>query len=237
MKLCLPKKLLAILISVGLLAFNVVPVQAATFSLSPTSGSTVSGTFTVTLNLADLSSKQTSGIDVWLNYEPSKLEAQQVTTSEGIFSTYITPQIDASTGKIKIFASAAALAPVTQNGIIATITFKALQTSGSTTISFDYTAGSTIDSNITEAGTETDLLTQPPTVTYNFSTSTTTDTTTTTTPPPAGNGAAKGAPDGGITEPTVLVSFLSMSMVGVGLALRIKKRTALSFEEKILSQN
>lgn len=236
MKQYLPKLLLASILSFGLLVFSVSGAQAATFSLSPASGSTVSGTFTVTLNLTLLAGEQVSGIDVYMNYEPSKLEALEVDVSNGIFSNYVDPQIDSANEKIKIFASApGALSPVTQSGTIAEISFKALQTSGSTTLSFDYTAGSTIDSNVTEAGTETDLLTQPPTVTYNFGTSTTTTTATTTTPP-AGNGVGE-TPEGGITDPTVLVSFLSMGMVGAGLALRIKKRTALSFEERILSQN
>jgi len=228
MKVHLPKKRLAILLSLGLLIFNVAPAQAATFSLSPASGSTVSGTFTVTLSLTVLAGEQVSGIDVYLNYEPSKLEALGVDVSNGVFSNYVDPQIDSANGQIKIFASApGALSPVTQSGTIAEISFRALATSGSTTLDFDYTAGSTIDCNVAEAGTETDLLTQPPTVTYNFGTTTT---------PPADNGTDE-VPDGGITEPTVLISFLSMSMVGAGLVLRIKKRTGPNFEEKILSQN
>ena len=217
---------------------SVASAKAATFSLSPASGSTVSGTFTVTLSLTVLAGEQVSGVDVYMNYEPSKLEALEVDVSNGIFSNYVDPQIDSVNEKIKIFASApGALSPVTQSGTIAEISFRALATSGSTTLDFDYTAGSTIDSNVAEAGTETDLLTTPPTVTYYFGTTTTPPPTTppAVTPPPAGNDTAKGAPEGGVTEPTVLVSFLSMSMVGIGLALRIKKRTALSFEEKILN--
>lgn len=239
MKQHLPKKLLAITLFLGLLVFNVAPVHAATFSLSPASGSTISGTFDVTLSLADLAGKQVSSVDVYLNYEPSKLEAVSVSHSDGIFTSYSLETIDSTNGQIAIGANASSFTPVTTAGTIATITFKALTASGSTTLSFDYAAGSTTDSNIVEHGTSTELLTQPPTVTYNFGTTTTPPSTTPppTTPPPAGNGESKGAPDGGVTEPTVLISFLSMSMVGIGLALRIKKRTALSFEEKILRNN
>ncbi len=246
MKIHLPKRLsTALIISLGLLVVSATSVQAATFSLSPASGSTVSGTFTVTLGLTDLAGKQVSAIDVYLNYEPSKLEAQSISVSSGIFNDYPVKTIDSTNGRIAISAHGSTLAPVTTSGTIATITFKAKQTSGTTNLSFDYvstTPPTTTDSNIVEAGTATELLTQPPTVTYNFGTTTTPPPTTPppTTPPPttppAGNGAAKGAPEGGVTEPTVLVSFLSMTMVGVGLALRIKRRTALSFEEKILNR-
>lgn len=235
MKLHLPKKLLIVsILSLGLLAVSVGNAQAATFSLSPASGSTVSGTFDVTLSLTGLANREVSGIDVYLNYEPSKLEAQSVNVSSGIFASYPMKTIDSTNGQIAIGASASASEPITSTGTIATITFKALATSGSTALSFDYTSFSTTDSNITEAVTADDILTQPPTVTYNFGTSTTTPPTT----PPAGNGEdiSTTTPDGGITEPTVLVSFLSMAMVGAGLALRVKKRIAPSFEEKILNQ-
>ena len=240
MKLHLPKKLLVIsILSLGLLAVSVGNAQAATFSLSPASGSTVSGTFDVTLSLTGLANREVSGIDVYLNYEPSKLEAQSVNVSSGIFASYPMKTIDSTNGQIAIGASASASEPITSTGTIATITFKALATSGSTALSFDYTSFSTTDSNITEAVTADDILTQPPTVTYTFGTSTTTPPTTLPpTTPPAGNGEdiSTTTPDGGITEPTVLVSFLSMAMVGAGLALRVKKRIAPSFEEKILNQ-
>jgi len=163
------KKLLAASVtSLGLLIFSTAGAHAATFSLSPVSGSTVSGTFTVTLGLTDLAGKQVSGVDIYLNYEPSKLEAQNINVNGGIFADYPLQTIDSTNGKIAIGAKTSSGAPVVTSGKVATITFRALGTSGSTTLSFDYTSGSTIDSNIVEAGTRTDLLTQPPTVTYNF---------------------------------------------------------------------
>jgi hypothetical protein len=237
MKFHLPQKLLtafALILSLGFLVWGATAAQAATFSLSPASGSTVSGTFTVTLGLADLAGKEVSGVDVYLNYEPSKLEAVSVSHSSGIFTSYPLETIDSSGGQIAVGASASAFSPVTTTGTIATISFRALAISGSTTLSFDYTAGSTTDSNITEAGTATDILTQPPTVTYNFGGTTTTPTTPTT--PSAGNGTPKGGetPEGGVVEPTILISFLSMMLAGTGVALRVKKRITPTFEEKIL---
>jgi len=219
----LPQKLLLILItSLALLVVGAADAKAATFSLSPASGSTVSGTFTVTLGLSDLAGKQISGIDVrYLNYEPSKLQAVSVSHSGGIFTSYPLETIDSTTGKIAIGASASAFSPVTTTGTVVTITFKALASSGSTTLNFDYTAGSTTDSNITEAGTATDILTQPPTVTYNFGGSTTTPPATPPpiTPPPAAS--AGGTPKGGIFEPTILISFLSFLLLGLGFFVRI----------------
>ena len=164
----LQKLLLASVVSLGLLVVGVTGAQAAAFSLSPPDGSTVSGTFDVTLSLTDLDEKEVSGIDAYLNYEPNKLEAQNVDVSSGIFGDYPLRTIDPTNGKIAIGATAPAHVPVTAPGKIATITFRALRTSGSTTLDFDYTPGSTIDSNITKAGTGADILTQPPTVTYTF---------------------------------------------------------------------
>ncbi len=232
MKFNLPQKLLiASIISLGLLVAGAAGASAATFSLSPASGSTVSGTFDVTLSLTGLSAgDQVSAIDVYLNYEPSKLQAQSIGVSSAIFgeSAYSVKTIDSTAGKIAISAGASAFEPVTSGGTIATITFKALATSGSTTLSFDYTAGSTTDSNVVDSNTGEELLTQPPTVTYNFGSTTTPPPATPppATPPPAtpaaGDGASKGAPEGGVMEPTIFVSFLSMAMVGAGLALRRK---------------
>lgn len=243
MRINLPKKIFAILIiSLGLLVLSPVGALAATFSLSPSSGSTVSGTFDVTLSLTDLAGKEVSGIDVYLNYEPSKLEAQSIGVSSGIFNDYPVKTIDSTTGQIAISGAASSFTPVTTEGTIATITFKALATSGSTTLDFDYTPGSTTDSNIVESGTSTELLTQPPTVTYYFGAAapTPTPTPTPTTPPPstppAGNGEPKGAPEGGILEPTVFVSFLSLILISLGMVLKVKGRTVLSFEEKILDR-
>jgi hypothetical protein len=232
----LPKKLfLTLMLSLALLVAGATSAWAATFSLSPVSGSNVCGTFTVTLGLTDLGGKSVSGIDIYLNYEPSKLEAVSVSHSGGIFTSYPLETIDSANGQIAIGASASAFSPVTTTGTIAAISFKTLATSGSTNLNFNYTAGSTTDSNITEAGTATDILTQPPTVTYNFNCGTTTPPPTTPpTTPPATPPAGTGTPKGGVTEPTILVSLLSAMMVGTGLALKIRKRVPLTFEEKIL---
>jgi len=214
MKINLPQLFLTLIVSLGLLVLVATGAQAATFSLSPASGSTVTGTFTVTLGLTDLASKQVSGVDVYLNYEPSKLQAVSISHSSGIFTSYPLETIDSTTGKIAIGASASAFSPVTTTGTIATITFKALAASGSTTLRFDYipaTPPTTTDSNITEAGAATDILTQPPTVTYNFGGSTTPPPTT---PPVASPG---GTPKGGIFEPTLLISLLSFLLLGLGV--------------------
>ena len=169
-----PKKLLlALIFSFGLLVFSVTSAQGglneAAFSLSPPDGTTVSGTFEVIIGLVDVADGDAvSGIDAYLNYEPSKLEAQNINVSGGIFADYPLQAIDSTNGKIVIGARASHGDPVATEGEIATITFETSKTSGSTTLSFDYTEGSTIDSNIIKASTGEDILTQPPTVTYNF---------------------------------------------------------------------
>jgi hypothetical protein len=228
----LPKKLsLALILSFALLVWGTTGARAATFSLSPASGSTVSGTFTVTLGLTDLAGKQVSSVDVYLNYEPSKLGAVSVSHSGGIFTSYPLETIDSTTGKIAIGANASSFTPVTSSGTIATITFKALASSGSTTLRFDYTPATppvTTDSNIVEHGTSTELLTQPPTVIYNFG-GTTTPSVPTPTPTPTTPSTPKGAPSaspsgtpaGGILEPTLLISLLSFLLIGLGFFFRV----------------
>jgi hypothetical protein len=169
MSIRLCKKLLtAFAVSLGLLIFSAISVHAATFSLSPASGSTVSGTFVVTLNLTNLGGKQVSGADIYLNYEPNELEVQSINVGSGIFTDYPLQTTDSAKGVIAIGANVPSGSPVVTPGKIVTITFKALRTSGSTTLSFDYTPGSTIDSNIVEAGTGRDILTPPPMATYSI---------------------------------------------------------------------
>jgi hypothetical protein len=247
----LPKKfqILALALSLLLTSSLFSSVYAATFSVSPTSGSQVCDTFNVDINLAELAGKQVSGVDIYLNYEPSKLQADSVSHSGGIFTSYPLEQIDSANGQIVIGASASAFSPVSSEGKIVSISFKALGTSGTTSLTFDYTAGSTTDSNITEAGTATDILTSPAAVSYTLAPSGcgTTTTTTTTTPPPSTptttstpkggpQASPSGTPEGGFTDPTVLLSLLSLLMVSSGIALRIKNRsqTLKNFEKRTL---
>lgn len=142
------------------------PAQAATFTLSPGNGTVVCDTFTVDIYLAELAGKQVSGIDIYLDYEPQKLEALSISTAGGIFADYPLRAIDSAAGRVAIGAKASVGSPVTSGGKIASVSFRALRTSGTTRLAFEYTAGGTADSNITEAGTATDLLTEPAAVTY-----------------------------------------------------------------------
>ena len=170
-----PKKLLlALILSFGLLVSSVTNAQGglneATFSLSPSDGAAVSGTFEVTIGLVGVADGDAvSGVDISLNYEPGKLEEPTIDISGGVFANYPLQAIDATNGKIVIGAAAPAHDPVTADGKIATITFafRDLTTSQSTTLDFDYAAGSTVDSNIIVESGE-DILTQTPEVTYNF---------------------------------------------------------------------
>jgi hypothetical protein len=226
---------------------------AATFTFSPGSGSTVCGDFSLELKLSQLAGKQVSGLDAYINYDTAKLQAVSIDHTGGIFTSYPLETINSSTGKIVIGASASAFSPVTTEGKVVKLNFKALQTSGTTNITFDYTAGSTTDSNITEAGTATDIITDPGTFTYTLApTGTTGCQTTTTTPPPAtpppstpppatpaagAKGAPSGeAPEGGIIAPNLFVSLLSLGLIASGLALHLKKRTQTleNFEKRAL---
>ena len=154
--------------------------SSATLALSPASGTFVVNTpFDVGVYL-NTNGAKVDGVDIKLNYEPAKLEAQLITPETSIFPDFPTKTINATTGKITISATAAVGSPYSNTTAtkIVTIKFKPL-TTGSTTLTFDFTAGATTDSNVVENTTNLDILTAVTNANYTLSA------TSGGTPPPA----------------------------------------------------
>ena len=178
------KRLLPILFLLSafcfLLSTPIMAASSATLALSPASGTFVVNTpFDVGVYL-NTNGAKVDGVDIKLNYEPAKLEAQLITPETSIFPDFPTKTINATTGKITISATAAVGSPYSNTTAtkIVTIKFKPL-TTGSTTLTFDFTAGATTDSNVVENTTNLDILTAVTNANYTLSA------TSGGTPPPA----------------------------------------------------
>lgn len=144
----------------SLLVSRPISASSATLALSPSTGTfTLNTPFDIGIYL-NTNGAKVDGVDVKLNYEPAKLEAQTITPETSIFPDFPTKTINATEGKITISATAAVGSPYSNNSPtkIATIRFKPL-IAGSTQITFDFTAGATTDCNVVENQTNLDILT------------------------------------------------------------------------------
>lgn len=179
------KKFLPVLflLSTFYFLFSVVSVSAAssaTLALSPASGTFVVNTpFDVGVYL-NTNGAKVDGVDIKLNYESAKLEAQLITPETSVFPDFPTKTINATTGKITVSATAAVGSPYSNTTAtkMVTIRLKPL-TAGSTSVTFDFTAGATTDSNVVENQTNLDILTAVTNANYTLTA------TSGGTPPPA----------------------------------------------------
>ena len=162
------KKILILFISLALIpAFTyaatasvVVGGGSATLSLSSASGSYSTGDIFFVNILLNTGGIAIQGVDVaYLNYNPALLEVQdddgavsgvQITAGALMPST-LTNIADNTSGKITFSQVTDSGASYTGSGTLATIRFKALS-AGTANVNFDFTAGSTIDTNIASAG-------------------------------------------------------------------------------------
>ncbi len=133
---------------------------AATLSLSPVSGTFNPGcSFSVDLKL-DTTGSSTSGTDAIVKYDNTKLTANSITIGQ-VYSDYPAQLIDSQSGKISISGvSSASQTPFSGAGTFATVNFSVLGTAptGATAVTFDFTPGSTTDSNVVDSQTITDVL-------------------------------------------------------------------------------
>lgn len=132
---------------------------SATLSLSPVSGSFKKGCDFSTQVVVNTSGKTADGVDAVLTYDPNKLTVTSITNGT-IFGTYPVKTANPQTRKITISGVATVDQGFQGTGNFATINFKVNDSAsaGSTTVTFDYTQGSTIDSNIVEKDTTEDIL-------------------------------------------------------------------------------
>ncbi len=131
---------------------------SASLSLSPSTGSyAVGDNFDVQIML-DTAGEDVSAVDAIINYDSSVLQVTDITPGT-IFSTY--PEQSASSNTIEVSGlDGSTTSPFNgSNGVLATIGFRVLD-EGDTDLTFDFTAGSTLDSNVVEAssGQSNDIL-------------------------------------------------------------------------------
>jgi hypothetical protein len=191
MKNYLPKYIRYFMIIALLMVGSASSAMAAELKLSPTSGSHKNGdSFNVTISLS-LTSESVDGVDTILKFDSTKLSVTQINTDNGIFFDYPTKTYSNSDGTVNVSGLAKTTTPVTSGGTVAVVTFKVIGT-GTAEVTFDYTSGSSVDSNVAQHQTGNDLLTSVTDATYTLtagSGGTGGTTTTTTSPdlPQAGN--------------------------------------------------
>ncbi len=138
------------------------PVNAATLSLSPSSGTFnrgCSGSLNVDL---DTAGAQTDGSDALIKYDPTRINATSI-TSGTIYPDYPGNNIDSQTGKITISGLASVTAAFSGKGTLATINFAVPENAptGATSVKFEFDPNDkakTTDSNVVERGTIVDVL-------------------------------------------------------------------------------
>ena len=180
-------------------------LQAATLSLSPSSGTKSPGSiFSLDIRL-DTQGALVDGVDIrYLNFNPSLLEVQdenpsvqgvQITSGVLMPQTQINSANNAS-GRIEFSQVAQTGQTFSGLGPLATIRFKALA-AGQAPVTFNFTSGNTTDTNIASAGT--DVLTQ---VTNGSFTLASGATPPPPPPPPAPPPSGGGGGGGGAPPPT-----------------------------------
>lgn len=154
--------LLVYLIQAGKLKPIAAP-SGPTLSLSP--GSlivNIDQTFNVNI-LLDTAGQAVDGVDIfYLHYDPQVLEVQDADSATAgvqiqtgsIFPSYLGNVVDPTTGKISIsgIVMPGSTAGYSGSGIFATVNFKALAAASSSSVYFDFTPGSTTDTNVAEHG-------------------------------------------------------------------------------------
>ena len=137
------------------LVVKVAPHPNAELALSPTSKVVkVGDTFSADI-LLNTGSKPVDGVDVYaLHYDPTILKVIDDSSSKSgvqimpgtIMAVNSYNQVDAKTGTIKFSQIAGGGKTYQGSGVLATIHFKALA-AGTAFLKFDFTQGSTVDSN------------------------------------------------------------------------------------------
>lgn len=117
----------------------------------------VGESFDVAINIS--SSKITNGTDLIISFDPTKLTAEDPSSPivEGsVYNSYPVNNVDTKLGKITVSGISEGDG-VMADGLFGTVTFKA-KVAGVTTISIDFTPGSTTDSNIIDTKSGEDVL-------------------------------------------------------------------------------
>lgn len=149
--------------------------QAATFSLSPGSQQFTQECVSSVNILLDTEGASTNAVDMFLNFNSSEVEfidqnpnIAGIQIKQGtVFPAYATLDVNEGTGRIQstafdVFGS------FNGNGVYATLVFRSKPGVNATTFTFDYTNGSSTDSNVADVNTSNDLLSGVTNGSYTF---------------------------------------------------------------------
>lgn len=132
--------------------------KETTISLTTSAtGLKVGGSIDVAIDMS--SSKKTNGSDIIINFDPKKLTVQNPdapVVKGSIYSSYPVNRVDAKLGKITVSGISESGA-VMADGLFGVITFKA-KVPGPTTISIEFSPGSTTDTNVIDSESGEDVL-------------------------------------------------------------------------------
>jgi hypothetical protein len=191
-------KSLAIAIS---LLFVATPVWAATphLELSPSSGTIGSSGTSIAVKI-DTGGQAAKSAKAVISFDATKLEVASVTT--GTFFDEVTNNVYNTTGQVVINANlslGSSLETKTGTGTLATLNVKAKTTSGTATMTFNCTAGSSTDSGINDA-VPTDIIDCTANIDGNYSLGTS---SASASPSPSASGISS-SPGVGGTNPSSL---------------------------------
>lgn len=155
-------KLRIFVIFLSLVIFNPSVVEAATLSLSPSTGTFNKGCQVVLEVKLDTQGEQTDATDAIVLYDQSKFSASSI-TSGSIYADYPGNNIDETTGKVTISGLASVSSAFSGQGTLATINFTVKDTAGvgATIVRFDFDPNDktkTTDSNVVQRGTVAEIL-------------------------------------------------------------------------------
>lgn len=156
-------------VGLGFAAIMVAPAfaSAATLSLSPATGTHAVGEEFEVKILLDTSGTTTSGTDAYIRYDPNTLSVVDANSStEGtqilpgsLYSQTSYNSVDTASGKISFSGSKSGGSPgYSGSGTLATITFNAVKEATGSQVTFDFTNGSTTDSNVIDQSSSDDVL-------------------------------------------------------------------------------
>lgn len=136
-------------------------MAGSTLSLNASKTSLKVGeSITVAINVS--SSVATDGMDVILSYDPKLLSVTlgpgKIPVAVGtIYNDYPLNQVDEGVGRIAVSGITSQVGGIVARGTVGAVTFTA-KASGKAKVAFDFTPGSTTDSNIIETKTAQDVL-------------------------------------------------------------------------------
>lgn len=176
-------------VGAGAVALLAVPAyaSAATLSLSPSSGTVNAGSTLEVKILLDTTGATTSGTDAYIRFDPSVFQVVDANTAvEGVqilpgslYSQTSYNVTDNASGKISFSGSKSGGSPgYSGSGTLATVTLQAVKDATGSEVTFDFTSGSTTDSNVIDQSSSDDVLTAVTNAKYTVSGSATTDDTT-----------------------------------------------------------